>query len=145
MFLSRILNISFLACLFIACGDDAGSDCSSQTQAIAITVEGESMSDISGTVDVSDDRLSIDIDGTSANNATIFFSCPNEVGEYDLNFSLSSDAQTVTAFVPAESLNVILSTGCIQVVSVSDQEVVMRFNIAEDQTSINGQITLDVN
>ena len=133
--------VAFSILSFVSCSNDDDASCSTKTDPISIEVEGVSMSNITGTASVSSDEISIDIDGDSANNASVFFDCPNTEGTYDLNFS---EGPTVTAFVPAEVLNIILTTGCIEVVSVDDSEVVMRFNVNEDGTGINDEITLDV-
>lgn len=136
--------LAFLCLSFAACSDD--DSCSGKTEAISVVVEGVTMTNITGTAFLNEESISINIAGDSANDASVFFSCPRSVDTYDLNFDLTGNtgSRTITAFVPAETLNVILSTGCFDVVSIDDSEVVMRFNVNEDETNINGEIALTV-
>ena len=141
--------LSIIICFsFVACSDDGDGDnnCSGKTEAISISIENAALSNISGSASISGENISVDIDGDAENNARIFFTAPNTEGTYDLSFDLSgnTESRTVTAYVPADALNIILSTGCYEIVSINDTEVIMRFNINEDVTSINGEITLEV-
>ncbi|MFT6014173.1 MAG: hypothetical protein ACI860_001887 [Chitinophagales bacterium] len=139
--------LAFICISFVACSNDDDDSCSGKTEAISIIVENLPMANITGTASVNGDNISVDIGGDSSNNSKVFFSCPNAIGTYDLNldFSGQSESQTVTAFVPAETLNVILSSGCFEIVSIDASDVVMRFNVNEGDASINGEIALDVN
>jgi len=102
-------------------------------------------SKISGAANVYADRISVDIICTSANNRTILFNVRNAVGSYNLSLSLSGgDSQTITMFIPADNLNVILSEGCFEVVTVDTDNVVMRFDVKEDDNVISGEISLEV-
>lgn len=140
-----------LVCLsFAACSkDDSGKNsddndtCTVKTEAISITVKGSSMSNIKGSAKILSDKISVDIAGKSSNNAIIFFSCPKVAGSYNLALT-GPKGQTITAYDSSQSLNVILTTGCMKIVSIGDSTVVMRFNINEEDTKMNGEITLDV-
>lgn len=135
-----LVSVSFLACS----NDDDGGGCSANGGPIAITVDGVPMTNVTGSASVFTNSITVSINGVSSNNSSVFFTAPNMLGTYNLNFDLTGDSRTVTAFVPAESLNVILSEGCYEVVSISDSEVVVRFNVAEDNTSVKGELALSV-
>jgi len=141
-----IYFLSFLCFSFIACSSDDDS-CSGKTEAISIEVEGVEMSNITGTASINQSLIGINISGNSTNESEVFFSSPNAVGTYDLNLDFSGEleSRTVTAFVPDGFVNIILSSGCYEVVSIDATDVVMRFNINENDTSINGEISLEVN
>jgi hypothetical protein len=134
--------LAFTCISIAACSDKESNLCAGKTEAISIKVEGVAMSNITGTAYVTADEISVDINGDSANDASVFFSCPKTEGTIDLK--LGAESQTITAFVPADVLNIFLTTGCFEIVSITDSKIVMRFNVNEDDTSINGEITLDV-
>lgn len=136
-----LFSLSFLAC---SNDDDGGNDCSGKETPISVIVEGIALSNVTGTASVNGSEISVSIVGSSSNNARVFFTCPNEVGTYNLSLS-GQEARTVTAFVPAEILNIILTSGCYDIVSIDNDDVVMRFHINEDDTAINGEISLNVN
>lgn len=130
---------------FTACSDSDGGSCSDRTETLSVIVQGAEMTNIAGNATVGSENISINIGGDSSNDSRVFFSCPNAVGTYDLKLDLSGgDSQTVTAFVPAEAFNIILTTGCFEIVSIGESEVVMRFSINEDTTSLMGEIALEV-
>ena len=144
LYLIAILCLSLFACS----SDDDRPDsipnvCTPSASPITIIVENEAMSNITGVASINDDRITVNISGDSANDASVFFSCPNAVGTYELS-SVGDETQTVTAFVPATTFNIILSTGCFEIVRIDAMEVVMRFGIDDFDTAINGAINLEV-
>lgn len=135
--------LMFVSVSFIACSDDDDSACAGNSGPLAVMVDGASMVNATGTAEINASSIRVNITGSSSNNSTIFFTAPNTVGTYDLSLG-QTDSRTVTAFVPAETLNIILTSGCYEIVSISDSQVVMRFNIDEDGDSIKGEIALNV-
>ncbi len=76
---------------------------------------------------------------------SVFFSIPNAVGIYELNFNLdgSEDARTVTLFNPAETLNIIATEGAVEILSISDTEVTGRLDVrALEGNAVNGNFTV---
>jgi len=143
---SFLYLFTFLFISLVSCSDDDSGSCTDNIDNLSVRVDDVAMSRPSGSASVSTDEISVDINGNSSNNSSIFFSCPNIVGVYDLNldFSGGSDSQTITAFVPEDNFNIILSSGCFEIVSIDDSEVVMRFDVSEDNTELKGEINLDV-
>jgi len=144
LYLIALLCLSLVACSSDDDRPDSISNvCAPSANPITIIVENETMSNITGVASIIDERITVNISGDSANDASVFFSCPNAIGTYELSLA-GDETQTVTAFVPATTLNIILSTGCFEIVSINAMEVVMRFSIDDFDTVINGAINLEV-
>ncbi len=65
---------------------------------------------------------------TLGSNDRIFFDVPAAVGEYELN----NNGGTITMYDTDGNVNYLISNGCMQVVSITDTEVTMNFNIGSE-------------
>ncbi len=155
-------NLKFLPLLAIcalvlfSCKDDTDS-CEFSTTTLSGKIEGNDWTFQGGSATNSNGELDVDLFGMDedltngpcgiffGSSLTAFFSIPAEVGQYPLDFSFTSGGQTVTLFDPSTANNIIVSDGCVEIVSITDTEAVLRFNIENDGNNfLRGEATLTI-
>jgi len=156
-----LLQVSLLfTVLFVsACGDDdeeAGTSVNFLDQNVQGQIDGVSFSLGEGRADVINDELSIDffdaneqIDDVCdffgfGDEINVFFTVPNEVGLFPLNFDFTSGGQTVTFFNPDGNLNIFASDGAIEILTITDTQVTGRIDARAGDDAINGNFTLTI-
>lgn len=120
-------------------------------------IDGQVFSAGEGTATIFEGELSISIydtneDITSAcefigfgDNVSVFFFVPNAVGVYELgiDFNNIEDGQTVTLFDPSETLNIIATSGAIEILTITDTEITGRLDARVDNENVvNGNFTI---
>jgi hypothetical protein len=74
----------------------------------------------------------------------VFFSCPNAVGLYELDFEGTGSGQTVTLFDYAEVFNYISNEGAVEILSITETSVTGRIDArGDDDFFVNGNFTID--
>lgn len=120
-------------------------------------INGKSWSFVDGSAEISsfdDSKISIELgaqeledpcDIFGSSGLRVFFSIKNEVALTELNFSFEESGQTVTLFDPEGTLNIIVSTGAVEILSISDTEVSGRIDARYEGDSgdgVNGNFTV---
>ena len=96
------------------------------------------------------DLYDVDEEGTDPCNiyskeVKATFTVPAKVGLYPLRFRLKPDDQTVILYNPEKSLNIIVALGAIDIISISETEVVGRLDARESGPSgINGNFRIPI-
>ena len=162
--INHLFSIIALATILalVACGDDDGGTGSSFDfidQNLQGTIDGQSYNYGEGFVDettINDlNRLSFSLYDISedftdvcdfngfGNEVNVFFNTPAEVGLYELSLDLQNfEGQTVTLFNPDNTLNIIASTGAVEILTITSTQVTGRIDARVDgDNTINGNFT----
>jgi len=159
------LLLMLAAIVFISsCGsdDEPGADYNFVEQVAQGVIEGDDWTLGSGTASATEDQDGNKIYSVNMYSAQetmqdacgffgadfdkIFFSIPTEVGVYALSFDLSSfSGRTATLYDNETGLNVIASDGAIEIVEVTETQVIGKVDIRSGtDNNINGNFTLDL-
>lgn len=144
-------------CLVIltSCGDDdSGPAYSFDDQDLQGEIQGQDWVYLDGEAEESfffDDQMSIELIQEEIEQAcglfyslesSVFFSVPYEEGLFELNLS-GTTSQTVTLYVPDETLNIIATGGAVEILSISETEISGRIDARYDEDNfINGNFTI---
>ncbi len=139
--------LSILSMAFFACSDDDGDGNSSNCELTSTaTATGKLNGDVwtfqggRGSINPADSIMTVRMFGMDedlsngicnvglGSNDRIFFDVPAEVGEYALN----SSGGTITMYDVDANLNYLVSSGCMEITSVTDTEITIVFNIGSD-------------
>ena len=147
--------VLFLTSLIISsCGDDdSGPSFSFKDQNLQGTIDGKPFEFGDGTVDtleIQGESLYFNLfdSGEPIDNVcnifgfgeevNLFFYVPVAVGVYELG----PQTRTVTLFDPAQTLNIIVSSGAVEILSISEDEVTGRIDARFDgNSSVNGNFS----
>jgi hypothetical protein len=82
----------------------------------------------------------------SVSGNQVFFFLPAKIGLYPLSFNLSGGASyTATLFEKATTLNIIASTGAIEILTLSSTEVTGRIDArSDDKSFVNGNFKIAI-
>ena len=156
------LTFGIFLIIIVSCGDDE-PDYKFKNRDASGKIENEAWAYADGYSDLIDDYLGsgetyIDITLVLAQSGTgcgittfdgdrVFFAIPAEVGLYKLHLSLNNifDGQTVTLFDDETGMNNISSEGAVEIISISEDEVIGRMDARFDkQNFINGNFTIPI-
>ena len=139
---------SFVACvlIFLSCEEDKPTNCLFFPEDLNGEINGTAWMYQGGIVEFrSDNMMSVDIFGMDEDltgvicdisfGATdnVSFSIPSNVGDYALSLGMSGDnSQTVTMYDAETAQNIIVTDGCVQVTTIMETEVKIKFDITAD-------------
>jgi hypothetical protein len=140
--------------VMIGCGkDDPQPTYKFKDQTAAGEIENVAWVFVEGKAEVNGEELSIDLmlDQIEApcdifgfpEGDFVFFTVPSSVGLYKLSFG--SNSQTATLLESDEFVNIIISEGAIEILTITETEVTGRLDLRFDNTNyINGNFTVDL-
>lgn len=154
---SKLTLLSFTLLTLACSDDDEGPAYEFKDQVIQGQINGKPWSFVEGSAEISpfdDSDLSIELgaedledpcDIFGSSGLRVFFTITNKVGLTELNFSFEEGGQTVTLFDPEGTLNIIATTGAVEILSISNTEVSGRIDARYEGDSgdgVNGSFTV---